>query len=63
MKQLLYMYMFYNNDHNLIIMIITQAYSTLQMTQLYITDDSTTDVHVHVALTTSQVHDIVMHHL
>ena len=57
MKQLLYMYMFYNNDHNLIIMIITQAYS------LYITDDSTIDVHVHVALTTSQVHDILMHHL
>ena len=53
MKQLVYM--FYDNDHNHIIMIITQAYS------LYITDDSTTDVHV--ALTSSQVHDILMHHL
>ena len=53
MKQLLYM--FYDNDHNLIIMIITQAYS------LYITDDSTTGVHVHVAL--ASLHDILMHHL
>ena len=51
MKQLLYT--FYDNDHNLIIMIIAQAYS------LYITEDSTTGV----ALASLQVHDILMHHL